>query len=111
MNIERSEQNGVTILAFEGRLDTTGVATVDQAFAAAAATGATKFVWDFAKLNYISSAGLRSVLQAVKHTSARQGKFVVCSLSRNVHEVFDISGFKSLITIKSDRPSAVAAAA
>lgn len=110
MNIERSEENGVTILALEGRLDTNTTALVDQAFAAALADGAKNFVWDFSRLSYISSAGLRSVLQALKHVSARGGKFAVCSLSRNVMEVFDISGFKSLITIHPDRDRAVAAA-
>lgn len=111
MTIELSQENGVTVLIFDGRLETNTVATADKTFTTALADGAKNFVWDFSKLNYISSAGLRSVLQALKHTSARQGKFVVCSLSRNVHEVFDISGFKSLVTIKNDRPSAVAAAA
>lgn len=110
MNIERSEENGVTILALEGRLDTTTTALVDQAFAAALTDGAKNFVWDFSRLAYISSAGLRSVLQALKHVNARGGKFAVCSLSRNVLEVFDISGFKSLITIHPDRARAVAAA-
>lgn len=111
MNISSSEENGVTVLAFEGRLDTNTVASADQAFAAAVSAGGKNFVWDFAQLNYISSAGLRSVLQALKQVNARGGKFVVCSLSRNVHEVFDISGFKSLLTICPDRAKALAAAA
>lgn len=111
MNISSSEESGVTVLAFEGRLDTNTVAAADQAFAAALAAGGKNFVLDFAQLNYISSAGLRTVLQALKQTSARGGKLVVCSLSRNVHEVFDISGFKSLLTICPDRAKAVSAAA
>jgi anti-anti-sigma factor len=111
MNILSSEENGVTILAFTGRLDTNTVAAVDQAFATAVAAGGRNFVWDFAQLNYISSAGLRTVLQALKQVSAKGGKLVVCSLSRNVHEVFDISGFKSLLTICPDRAKALAAAA
>ena len=110
MNIERIEENGVTILAFDGRLDANTVALVDQAFATALAYGSRNFVWDFAKLDYVSSAGLRSVLQALKQVGARGGKFAICCLSRNVLEVFDISGFKSLITICPDRARAVAAA-
>lgn len=110
MNIERIEENGVTILALDGRLDTNTVALVDRAFADALGDGSKNFVWDFSRLGYVSSAGLRSVLQALKQVGARGGKFAVCSLSRNVLEVFDISGFKSLITICPDRPSAVAAA-
>jgi anti-anti-sigma factor len=110
MSITSSEENGVTVLAFQGRLDTTTVAAADQAFAAAVTAGGKNFVWDFAELTYISSAGLRTVLQALKQVSARGGKLAVCSLSRNVLEVFDISGFKSLLTICPDRAKAVAAA-
>lgn len=110
MNIERFEEHGVTILALDGRLDANTVAVVDKAFAAALADGSKNFVWDFSRLGYVSSAGLRSVLQALKQVGARGGKFAICSLSRNVLEVFDISGFKSLITICPDRARAVAAA-
>jgi anti-sigma B factor antagonist len=109
MNITRSEENGVTVLAFAGRLDTSTTASADQAFAAELAAGAKNFVWDFAELTYISSAGLRSVLQALKQVHARGGKLAVCSLSHNIQDVFDISGFKSLLTICPDRSAAVAA--
>lgn len=108
MKIERSEHNGVTVLIFEGRLDTTGVPTVDQAFAAATAEGATRFVWDFEKLHYISSAGLRSVLQALKHTNAKGGQLAIASPAPMVLEVFEISGFKSLLKIFPDRAAALA---
>lgn len=111
MNIEHCEENGVTILALDGRLDANTVTFIDQAFAAALADGARNFVWDFSRLNYVSSAGLRSVLQALKKVNALGGKFAICSLSRNVLEVFDISGFKSLIPILPDRRSAVATVA
>jgi anti-anti-sigma factor len=109
MKISCSEENGVTVLVFEGRLETNTVAAADQAFAAAVAAGGKNFVWDFSQLAYISSAGLRTVLQALKQVNARGGKLAVCSLSRNVLEVFDISGFKSLLTICPDRAKAVAA--
>ena len=111
MNIERSEKGEVTIFALTGRLDANSAASVDRAFAAEIANGTRRVVWDFSGLTYISSAGLRSVLQALKQVAANGGKLATCSLSRNVLEVFDISGFKSLLTICADRASAVDAVA
>lgn len=110
MNIASSEHNGITVLAFEGRLDTTGVAAVDQAFAAATAAGATRFVWDFEKLNYISSAGLRAVLQALKQVKAKGGQLAIAAPGPMVLEVFEISGFKSLLNIYPNREAALAGA-
>ncbi|CAN5627530.1 STAS domain-containing protein [soil metagenome] len=111
MNIERTEQNGVTILSLDGRLDASAVSILDQAFASAFSQGSRKFVWDFQKLTYISSAGLRSVLQALKSTGASKGKLSIAQMSPQVMEVFEISGFKDLITICPDVPSAIVASA
>src|SRR5882757_547819 len=108
MNIERTEQNGVTVLSLDGRLDASAVSTLDQAFASAFSQGARKFVWNFEKLTYIRSAGLRSVLQALKATGASKGKFAIALVSPQVMEVFEISGFKDLLTICPDLAGAVA---
>jgi anti-anti-sigma factor len=51
------------------------------------------------KLEYISSAGLRVVLMAVKELRSRQGKLVLCSLNEYVREVFEVSNFTSIIPI------------
>ena len=65
---------------------------------------------DFARVDYISSAGLRVLLVAAKQSKAAQCKFALCSLKAQVREVFDISGFGTIITIHPDRASALAAA-
>ena len=109
MNIKRLEENGITILVLSGRLDATQTASVDQAFAGAFGEGARRFVWDFQNLTYISSDGLRSVLQALKRLGAHDGRLAICAPSPLVLEVFEISGFKSLLTIATDRPAAVRA--
>lgn len=109
MNIEQLEQDGVTILVLNGRLETSTVPILDQAFASAFSTGARRFVWDCAALSYISSSGLRSFLQALKQLGASQGKLALAGPGHMIVEVFEISGFKSMLTILPDRPSAVSA--
>jgi anti-anti-sigma factor len=51
------------------------------------------------------------LLVAAKQSKAAQCKFAICSLKSQVREVFDISGFGSIIAIHPDRAAALAAAA
>jgi anti-anti-sigma factor len=107
MNVVHSQENGVNIFEISGRLDANSAALLDREFSKVSGTGAVKIVWDFGGVSYLSSAGLRSVLQALKYVNGCGGRFAICAVSRTVHEVFEISGFKSLLSLHPDRPSAV----
>jgi len=111
MKIDCEHHHDVTILILEGRLDATTTAALDSAFSQAFGNGSRKFVWDLEKLHYISSAGLRSVLQAMKSVGASQGCLALCSPSASIMEVFEISGFKSLLSIHPNRAAAMRSAA
>lgn len=54
---------------------------------------------DFDDLDYISSAGLRVVLNAAKVFRGANWQFAACNMQDHVREVFEISGFDSFITI------------
>ena len=70
--------------------------------------GARRLLLDFSKLQYISSAGLRIVLLAAKRIKSRGGRMALCSLNRQIHEVFEISGFSSILDILPSYDDAVA---
>lgn len=106
MKIERLDQDGITIFIFDGRLDTTSSPLIDQHFSAAFGEGTRKFVWDFEKLTYISSDGLRSILHSLKRLGS-EGQLVISGPKPMVMDLFDISGFKSLLTILPDRAGAI----
>ena len=57
-------------------------------------------VFDLGALDYLSSAGLRVLLSAAKEVRRRDGKIVLCSLTEFVKEIFEVSGFESLIPIE-----------
>jgi len=50
-------------------------------------------------LEYISSAGLWTLLTVTKRLREKQGRLLLASLKSVVREVFDISGFSSVIPI------------
>ena len=59
----------------------------------------TSLVFDFAKLEYISSAGLRQVISAYKKMAGKDG-FKIINVSDEVYDVFCLTGFDQKINIE-----------
>ncbi len=59
----------------------------------------TSLVFDFAKLEYISSAGLRQVISAYKKMAGKDG-FKIINVSEEVFDVFRLTGFDQKIQIE-----------
>lgn len=95
----RKQQNGTELtLALEGRLDTTTSPELEKELKASM-DGADSLVLDFSKLEYISSAGLRVLLYAHK-AMAGKGGMTVANANEIVQEVFDVTGFSDILTLK-----------
>ena len=67
----------------------------------------TRLVLDLNGLEYISSAGLRVILSAAKKMKARNGKLGLSRLQPRVREVFQVSGFSSIIPVFETLPAAL----
>ena len=74
-----------------GKLDTHTHTELDRQLAPLLETAAIKtLVLDLDKLNYISSAGIRTVFKARKAMAARGGRLLVVHLQPQIRKVFDI---------------------
>lgn len=74
-----------------GRLDTHSYAELDRQLAPLLeAPGTRSLVLDLAELEYISSAGVRSILKARKAMAQRDGKVLVANPQAQIQKVFDI---------------------
>ena len=98
MNIIKNQNDGILTIALEGRLDTTTAPELEQAIEGSL-DGVTELVMDFARLDYISSAGLRVLLSAQK-TMSKQGSMKVIHVNEMVMEVFEVTGFSDILTIE-----------
>ena len=67
----------------------------------------TRVLFNLASLEYLSSAGLRVLLGAAKEMRRRDGKIVLCALNEFVKEIFEVSGFQSLIPIADSVESGI----
>jgi len=63
-------------------------------------------VVDLSSVEYISSAGLRALLAALKRQKSLGGTLVLCSLHPYVKEVFEMTGFSRIFTTCSSKEEA-----
>lgn len=64
-------------------------------------------ILDLGEVTYMASLGLRMVLLAAKRLKQAGGRLLVCALQPNVREVFEISGFSTIITTFENRGQAL----
>ena len=99
LNISHKVVSGVSVGGVEGRLDLQGAGVVEAYAEQRFNAGESRLVLNLAGVDYISSAGLRAILAATKRLKEKQGRLHLASLKSVVREVFDISGFSSIIPI------------
>jgi len=107
VEIAVSEAGDVKVLRIDGKLDTKTSPDAQALLTELIHQGATKIVVNFDKLVYISSAGLRVLLAAAKQLKGNSGELRVCSLNEVVQEVFEISGFNTILAISESEPEAL----
>ena len=107
MDIAVSDVGEVKVLRIEGKLDTKTSPDAQAMLTDLIEKGATKIVVNFEKLVYISSAGLRVLLAAAKQIKGNSGELRVCGLNDVVQEVFEISGFNTILAVTRTEPEAI----
>ncbi len=99
MTIYVKKTNDVKVLHCEGELDTQTSPDAHNQLKQLIEGGTRKVLVNFDKLEYISSAGLRVLLTVAKQLKAVDGELRVCGLNEVVREVFDISGFMTILKV------------
>jgi len=99
MEISQKEENGIVSIAIKGRLDADSSAEAETVVKDALKEETNRLLFNLGELEYLSSAGLRVLLSAAKEMRRRDGKIVLCALNEFVKEIFEVSGFQSLIPI------------
>ncbi len=98
MEINKTQEGSKLNIALVGRLDTVTSPQLQEVLDSSL-NGVTELVFDFAKLDYISSAGLR-VLLATNKKMVKAGKMIIRNVNDVVQEVFDMTGFADILNIE-----------
>jgi anti-anti-sigma factor len=91
------------VVVVKGRADSEGADRLEAALRSAVDQHS-KVAADLSALDYISSAGLRAVLQAARVAQMKGAEFAVCGMSAPVKKVFGMSGMQHLLTIHGELP-------
>ena len=98
MNISKTIEGSKTIIAIEGWLD---VQTTPELSAYMETLEETKeLVFDFAKLEYISSMGIREVVATYRRQKSAEGTFKIINVSADVYDVFAMTSIDKKIDIE-----------
>lgn len=95
MKITKQLQDGRLEVTLAGQLDSL---TAPQIEAELALEGVRELAFDFAGVEYVSSAGLRVILNAQKAMNAAQGRMTIAGASEHVMKIFRLTGFAKILT-------------
>lgn len=108
MEVTLTERDNATIVKITGSVDSLNAEQLSATFAPSIAQGRVRLVADFSSVNYTSSAGLRSLLGAVKDSRRNGGDLRIAGLQPQVGRVLELSGFTGIIKVFPDVDAAVA---
>ncbi len=94
------EKNGSELLiTLEGILDSPAAPTLSEALDGCY-DGLTKLIFEFKDLEYLTSAGLRVLLEAQQEMDDIEGEMVLRNVSDEIMEVFELTGFDDVLTFE-----------
>ncbi len=108
MDVTIENAGGVAVVKPAGRLDFGAADPFLKQLESTigAATRPTGVIVDASALEYVSSAGLRVFLVAARSAKAAGVGIAVCSLRKEVLDVFEVSGFTRVIDVLPDLAAA-----
>ena len=99
MEVNNKRIDDVLTINVEGRLDSTTAPALEESMRTIM-DGAKEIIFDFTKLEYISSAGLRILLATQKIMNKTDGKLKVIGINDEVKEIFEATGFNEILTVE-----------
>jgi len=103
------EKNGkVFVLGLGGKFDFEGAKVFGERITQILQGGERYILLDFADVTYISSAGLRGLVQAGKQLAGSGGMMVLAGVTEPVRKVFQICSLDSFFTIRPTKEESLA---
>lgn len=106
MIVIKEYREDAIVLAPRPGVDSSTAKQFEETLLAAIESGPGKVIIDFNDLDYISSAGLRTIIIGAKAAKSKGGKLILCSMRSHIRTVFDTSGFAKLVPIVLAREDA-----
>lgn len=99
MQIQKTTENGVTVLNITGRLVSTTATDLERAIDSVLDED-NKLILDFSGVEYMASSGIRTLLLASKKIKASDGLLILRNVNPDVMYVLEITGLKDFLDIR-----------
>lgn len=99
MNINVRNESDISIVSLEGRMDWKALSEFTGSIAQLAETGSKKILLDFSKMEYMSSAGIRALIEALQTVEKAGGTLAISSPSESLLELFKVVQLEKVIKI------------
>lgn len=99
MQIKKNVSGETLTLQIDGRIDTTTAPMLEGELKHSVTNDIDCLIFDFEKVEYMSSAGIRVVMAADKVMS-RQGEMKMIHVNEEIWEMLDMTGLTDLLTIE-----------
>ena len=93
MEVTEIPKGKALVLELKGRFDSGAAPAVETKIKESLAGGASKIILDFSDLEYISSAGIRVLVQCTKEMEKKKGEVLLASVPKSIENVLYITGF------------------
>lgn len=107
MEIQTRDIQDVKVIDLQGDLDTNTAPECDACLKKIIDEGAKKVLINLENLDFISSAGLRVILVTAKQLQSNGGSLRVCSLNETIQEIFEMSGFITILNVTKTEKEAL----
>jgi anti-sigma B factor antagonist len=108
MEIEEMAVGRTTVLAIKGRIDSNNAIDLSNRLRALYTTRGRLLLLDCKEIDYITSAGFRTLLIGRRHATSSGGAFALCCLTDKVRDLFEMGGFMENFTIHPTREEGIA---
>ena len=98
LKIDKTENGTKTIFKLEGKLDTITAPELEKELEDSL-DGVEELIFDFTGIEYISSAGLRVILNTQKQM-LEQGEMELVGVNEIIMDIFEVTGFVDILTIE-----------
>lgn len=108
MEVATQEFKRTTLVAASGRIDSGTTPQLDEAFKAITEDGRFNIVFDMSGVDFISSAGLRVLIDAQKTCKRfNRGRLVLTNVPERIYDALDLAGFSPLFELFDSTTEAV----
>ncbi len=107
LDIRISDTNQVAIVEAQGRIDSNTAHELGDALTQVIDNGYSQVVLDIAGVDYMSSAGLRELVSALKKVRNDNGDMRITRVTERVYEVLELSGLHTIFQLFETQAEAV----